>query len=451
MAISSAGIGSNIDVNSLVSQLLAIESRPLDRLNQTKSDYNAKLSAFGKIASDLSAFQSAVSALKDASGFKIFKATPDNTDYLTASADSSASAGNHDITVGTLAKAQKLFTDSADNGRFADIDTTTVGTGTLTFTAGTNSFNVTIDSSNNTLNGIVEAINSNVDNFGVSASIVNDGTGYLLQLSPNESGTTHALTITTTDTGDSNNTDNSGLSRLSTAQLNETQAASNATLTVDGLTGITKQTNTITDVIQGVTLNLKTPGVTTTLAVDVDTDAIASKVQDFANAYNKLVDDIKGYRGKGALLEADNTLLTIQAQLTSIFNTPAGLTGNAFNSLAEVGVSIQATGKIAVNTSDFKTAAGAQLNDVVKLFTDSTGGFFQRFYTETTNLLQANGVVDAKTHGINDSISSLNIRIDQTQVRLNGTERRLRAQFSALDGLLGSLKSTASLLIRQLG
>lgn len=451
MAISSAGIGSNIDVNSLVSQLLAIERRPLDTLVQRKSLYNAELSAFGKISSDLSSFQSALSALKEADDFKVFSATATDTDYLTATADSTASAGNHDITVTTLAKAQKLVSATPV---YADTDTTTLGTGTLTISNGTDIFNVTIDGSNNTLNGVVEAINSGADNFGVTASIINDGTGYRLALSPTETGTAYDITVAVTDTGDSNNTDTSGLSRLSyTAgayNLTQTQAAVDAVITVDGLAGITKSSNTISDVIQGVTLNLKQQGVSTTLNVTVDTAALTTKVQDFANAYNKLVNDIKGYRQKGGTLEADNTLLTIQSQLHNVFNTPASLSGNSYSYLAQVGVSIQASGTISVNTSDFQSAASSNLVDVVSLFTDSDEGFAQRLYSEVSTLLQANGVVDAKTDGISSLISTTDTRINQMEARLTSTERRLRAQFSALDSLLGSLNATSSLLLRQL-
>ena len=342
MAISSAGIGSNIDVNSLVSQLMAIERRPLDLLNQRKSLYNAELSAFGKISSDLAAFQSAVSALKNADDFKVYKATAADTDYVTASADSGASVTNHSLTITQLAKAQKLVSTT-----FADTSVVTVGTGSLTVANGASSFNVTIDSTNNTLDGIVNAINSASSNFGVAASIINDGTGYRLLFSPNETGTAYAVTISVTDTGDSNNTDASGLSRLyysGGGQLTQTQAAQNAIITVDGLTGIQSASNTVTDVIQGVTLNLKKDGVSTSLDVAVDTDTVTNNLTALVTAYNKLANDTKSLRQKGGTLEADNTVLTIQGQLMSVFNTQATISGNAYSYLAETTLSLQWNG-----------------------------------------------------------------------------------------------------------
>ncbi len=449
MAISSAGLGSNIDVNSLVSQLLALERRPLDRLNQRKTQYNAELSSFGKISSDLSGFQSAVSALKTADSFKVFTATAADTTYLTSSADSTASAGSHSITITQLAKAQKLF-----SAAFADTTTTTIGTGSLTIANGASSFAVTIDSSNNTLDGIVSAVNAASSNFGVSASIVNDGTGYRLLFSPNNTGTAYAVTVAVTDTGDGINTDTNGLSRLSYTggglNLSQTQAAQNAIITVDGLTGINSASNTVTNVIQGVTLNLKKELVSTTLDVAVDTDTITANATAVVTAYNKLVTNITDLHKKGGQLEADNTLLTIQSQLVGIFNTKATISGNAYSYLAEVGIALQSNGTLAINSADFKSALSGHLNDVVKLFTDTDEGFAQRFYSETTKLLQADGVIDAKNDGIASQISSLDTRIDQFSTRLTLIEARLRRQFSALDSLLGTLSSTSSLLSRQL-
>lgn len=449
MAISSAGIGSNIDVNSLVSQLMAIERRPLDLLNQRKSLYNAELSAFGKISSDLAAFQSAVSALKNADDFKVYKATAADTDYVTASADSGASVTNHSLTITQLAKAQKLVSTT-----FADTSVVTVGTGSLTVANGASSFNVTIDSTNNTLDGIVNAINSASSNFGVAASIINDGTGYRLLFSPNETGTAYAVTISVTDTGDSNHTDASGLSRLyysGGGQLTQTQAAQNAIITVDGLEGIQSASNTVTDVIQGVTLNLKKDGVSTSLDVAVDTDTVTNNLTALVTAYNKLANDTKSLRQKGGTLEADNTVLTIQGQLMSVFNTQATISGNAYSYLAEIGLSLQSNGTLSLNSADFKSALSSDMNSVVNLFTHSTQGFMQRFYSETTTLLQADGVVDAKNDGLGSRISDIDIRISQMETRLTSTERRLRKQFASLDALLGTLSSTTSLLLRQLG
>lgn len=449
MAISTLGIGSGIDVNSIVSQLMALERRPLDMLNQRKSTYNSELSAYGTIKSDLAAIQTAMAGLKDSTGFDVFKATPADSTFFTATADSTAIAGSHTVTVGQLAQSQKLV-----SAAFADTGTTQLGTGSLLISNGTSSFSVTIDSSNNTLAGIANAINSDTNNIGVSATILNDGTGYRLVISPNDTGTSKAVTVAVTDSGDGNNTDNAGLSRLSyTAgayNLTQTQAAQDATLTVDGLAGITSASNTVTGVIQGVTLNLKAAG-STTLQVSVDTDALTAKVNSFITAYNKFNTDVQSLHQKGGALEADNTVLSIQSQIRDVFNTSMNISGNAYNYLSQIGVSIQKDGSLSLDSATFTSALTGNIQDVTSLFTDSTQGFGQRMYSMVSAMLQSDGVVQSATDGINAMIADITSRTDQMQVRLDQMQIRLQAQYSALDAMMGTMTSTSNLLMSRLG
>lgn len=449
MAITAAGIGTNIDVNGLVSQLMAIERRPLDALNQKKREYNSELSAYGKLKSDLAAVQSAIGSLQYSSSFQVYTATPADTTLFSATADSTAIAGTHSVTVGQLAKSQKLVSTA-----FADTGTTQLGTGTLAISNGTSSFNVTIDATNNTLSGIANAINSATGNFGVSATILNDGTGYRLVVSPNDTGASKAITIGVTDTGDGNNLDNFGLSRLSyTAggyNLTQTQAAQDATLTVDGLAGITSASNTVTGVIQGVTLSLKNAG-TTTVQVAVDNATLTNNATSFVTAYNNLIKDVNSLHQKGGTLEGDNTVLTMQSQLTSVFNTAINLPGNTYSAISQVGISFQKDGTLSLDTTTFQAALSGHLNDVKNLFTDSTQGFAQQLNSQLNSLLQTNGVLDAATTGINNNISDITMRADQMQTRLDAVQLRLQNQFAALDGLIGSMKQTSSALLAQLG
>jgi flagellar hook-associated protein 2 len=324
----------------------------------------------------------------------------------------------------------------------------------LTFTNGTDSFSVTVDATNNTLDGIVNAVNSATDNFGMSATILNDGSGYRLVFSPNETGTANAITVSVTDTGDGINTDNAGLSRLSyvggAQNLTQTQPAQNATLTVDGLVGITSASNTVTGVIQGVTLNLKDAG-SSELKVGVDADALTARANEFVTAYNRLISDIADLHRKGGALESRNTVLTVQSQIASVFNTSISLTGNDYSYLAQIGISLQKDGKLSLNSSEFQAAVTGNLNDVIGLLTDETQGFGQRLYSELGNLLQSDGVLDAATDGLAASIADIDLRKDQMQARLDRVELRLRSQFAALDSLLGSMQQTSAALLRQLG
>ncbi len=433
MAITAAGVGSGIDVNSIVSQLMAIERQPLDALNQTQSQYNAQLSAYGKIKSDLAAFQSAAQAMQYSSSFSLFSATPSNTSVLTATASTSALPGTHSVTVNSLAKPQIQVATTG----FADTSTTAVGNvgDTLTFTTGTNTFTVTLDSTNNTLQGLQNAINSAAGNYGVSASILNDGTtnGNRLVITANSSGTANAVTLSGT---------------LATSlNFATTQAAADASLTVDGVTGITKSSNTISDVLQGVTLNLQSTG-TSNVTVQTDNAAVTSLANNFVSAYNALQKDITSLHGKGGTLEADNTILTINSVLDNVFNS--GTSSGAYNYLSQIGISLQKDGTLALDSAAFSSALTTNYSDVVNLFTNTTDGFSNRFNDALNSLLQTNGIVTAATDGINANLNLLQDRIDQMQTRLDQTQQSLQAQYSALDAMLGSMQSSANFLLSQL-
>lgn len=448
MGISAPGVGTGLDINSIINQLMSLEKRPLGALEQTKSRHNAQLSAYGTLKSNVAAFQTAAAAIKNTSSFSLFKATSSDTAILSASAGSEAVAGPHAITVTQLARSQKLA-----SAPFADFDTTALGTGTITLSNGTSSFSLAIDGTNNTLDGIKTAINSASDNFGVSASILNDGTGFRLVVSPTDTGTSKAITLSVDDTGDGNSTDNAGLSRFSYTpganNLTQTQTPLDAVMTVDGITGITKPSNTVTDVIQGVTLNLKAVG-TTNLNVERDKEELTKKVQAFVDAYNTLAGSIADLRKKGGTLEADSAALSVENQLRAVFNTPASISGTNYKYLAEVGLSFGSGGKLSLNATELDAAMGSRFNDVVKLFTHDTEGFAQRLHARASEMLQTDGLIESRRDGINKNIRLVETRIEQMNVRLQSTERRLRAQFSALDSLLGSLQQTSNFLTNQL-
>src|SRR5450830_510162 len=257
MGLSSAGIGSGLDVNGIVSSLMAIEQKPLTNVTKQKTSYQSQISAYGTLSSSLATFQTAVQALSSPASFNAQTVASGNPSVFTATANGSATIGNYAVTVSQLATQQKLA-----SAGFSDT-ITPIGTGTLNiafgsyaatspfgFTANTTKtpLNITIDSSNNTLSGVRDAINA--ANASVSATIVNNGT-------------TNQLVITSKDTGEVNSLQISGITPLaydpSTGVNNMTQmqAAKNANLNVDGI-NVVNASNNISNVIGGVTLNLLT-------------------------------------------------------------------------------------------------------------------------------------------------------------------------------------------------
>jgi len=391
MTITSTGLGSGLDINGIVSKLMSVESLPLQQLATKEADYQAKLAAYGQVKSALSAFQSAVSGLQSASTFQSLAATSADTAVYTASASSIAVPGNYSIEVTQLAKSEKLA-----SGPFNTVNDV-VGTGTLSFQFGTDNGaggfavnsakatqSVIIDSSNDTLSGVRDAINA--ANIGVSATIINDGSGYKLSLTSTATGAANSLKITVSGDGDGNNVDNAGLSQLAYdpagsagngKNLSQTVAAQDAMLNVDGITGISKSSNTITDVIQGVTLNLvnqSTPGVATQLTVANNSGAVQTAVQNFVKAYNDLnttLSNITAYDPKtkqSAILQGDSSILSLQRQLRSLVTSNiTGLTGN-YKLLPDIGVSFQLDGSLALDSTKLQTALNSNFNDIAGIF-----------------------------------------------------------------------------------
>lgn len=388
---------SAIDVNSIVSSLMSVEKRPLTLFNNQKTAFEAKLSAYGTLKSALSTFQTSVSALASASKFNAQSATSATPSVFTATANGKATIGDYAITVNQLAKSQKIAMDGVAN------TTDVIGTGKLTiafgsfapeiispptpasFTANPDkaSFEVTIDSSNNTLAGVRDAINA--ANGGVTATIVNDGTANRLVITSKETGEVNGLKITVAD-DDGISTDASGLSRLAYDPLatngngknmSQLQAPLNALLNIDGI-DVVKATNTVSDAIEGVTINLLTTSnnQAVNLGVASDQAKIKESVTAFVDAYNKVMDTLKNLtkydetgKSSGKLL-GDATARSITSQLKSVISKTVD-TGGTITSLTDIGVGFQRDGKLALDSTKLTNAITNNFDDIAALFSTS--------------------------------------------------------------------------------
>ncbi len=394
MALSSAGIGSNLDVNSIVSQLMMVERLPVTTLNRKEAGYQAKLSAYGSLKSALGSFQSAMNGLSSLSRFQAMSATPADATILTASANSTAAPGSYTVVNTLLAQAQTLAATgqaSATAAIGASVTTTltfqfgAITGGTLTagkYTGATFTQDatqatgtVTLNSTNNSLQGIRDAINA--ANIGVSAAIVNDGSGatpYRLVLTSGSTGATESMKITVA--GDATIAGllahNPAADPATSQKLTQSNAAQDASFAVNGI-AMTSASNTVTGAIPGVTLNLAKAG-TTTLAVARDTAAVQSAVQAFVKAYNDvntLATNLSAYNAatkKGAVLQGDSTLRTVQSQVRSTLTSKlTGLSGSV-TLLSQIGVSLQKDGTMALDTAKLTTAMANNFNDIAGLF-----------------------------------------------------------------------------------
>lgn len=441
--LSSPGIGSGLDIDTIVNQLLLVEQRPLLNLQQKKSKIDVQISAYGQIKSSLSNLQSNVAALKEVNNFNKTKAISADEKIFTATASGTASVERHTIQVTNLAESHRLSSTAFTN------EATVIGTGTVTLSTGAKSFQLTIDGTNNTLAGIRDAINNATPNTGITASIVNVDAGSKLILTADNTGASNALQITVSGDGDGNDTDNTaGISRLvyqtsGTQNLTQLQAAEDATLNVNTL-AVTRSSNQISDVITGVTLTLKGAG-TAELSMQRDFSAVQSAAQSFVNNYNALTSLTTKLRSGD--LTGENFLLSIERQTLNLFSTK--ITGSDL-SLSDLGFSFNRQGVLGFDSSKLTAKLDSDLDRVMDLFTKANEGFAVLMHNKIEEYIKTGGLIESRTDGLNSSIKTLDSRILSLDSRLKLTEERLRAQFSALDTLLGGLQATSSFVNQQM-
>ena len=471
--ITSQGVGSNLDIAGIVSQLMDIERIPLNRLVDKQTAVEAKISALGSIKGFLSSFQTSLSGLTSGSSFQASKATSSNTSIIKATGTSGAVSGNYSIEVSQLAQSQKLVAaGQADT-------TTAIGVGTLTIDLGTisggtfddisgtysgasftpnatGSVDIVIDSSNNSLAGIRDAINA--ANIGVSASIVNDGDAanpYRLVLSSKNGGTDESVRIAVS--GDASLSTLLSHDPAGTQNLSETVTGQNAILEVDGIP-VTKTSNTVTDVIQGVSLELSglTAGTPVTVSTSQDSDAAKTAVEAFIKAYNDLTAEIKkqtspGVSGTGAgALESDSATRQIQSFIRTELNTaPTGLTGTTYATLSSIGISFESDGTLSLDEEKLNTAIQTDNNNVTELFS-SADGYATRLDSLVSGMLGYDGTIATRTDAFEQRINSLEDQQVTMESRLSRTEARLRARFTALDVLIATMSVTSEYLTNQI-
>jgi flagellar hook-associated protein 2 len=444
MAITASGIGSGIDINGLVADLISAERlRPEQLLNNRESDLNGQISSIGQLKSALSTFQDALKKLTSAADFKIRSASSNDTTVVDIRADQSATPGSYNIEVISLASADKLISNSA----FADSDTTAIGTGNLTI-ANSNGDSFTLNfagGGDNTLAQIADRINADANNFGVNATVLNIDGGSKLVLTAEDTGLSNALTITT-DSID-------GLANLTNANLTALTSAADGSIKVDNQT-VTISENTVSGVIPGVELELKGSG-TTTVSVKFDQEAVADNVQAFVDAYNAVqskFEELAGYNGgKPGPLFGDTTIKGLESRLRgyiagSVSGVPSGL-----NSLSLLGInSSPETGELSLNKDKLLDALNSNANAVATVFADSIEGITVKMDAIIEEYVKFGGLLSEKTDSLNNRLSLIDDARERLDYRLDKREARLTKQFIAMDALVASINTTGDYVTQQL-
>lgn len=441
--ITTGGIATGLDVNSIVSQLMALERKPLAALEAKQKSVGAQISAFGTLKGALSTFSSAMAALRDVGRFQPYAGSSSNESTVGVSLGAGAGPGTFAVNVTQLASSHKLASGAYAAGAV-------VGTGTLDFTIGTETFSVTIGATNDTLAGIRDAINGANGNSKVSASIINGADGARLILTSRESGAVGAIQVAVMGDGDGNDADAAGLSALAfvsggTQNLSQVTAAQDAALTVDGF-AVTSSSNDVGTAVDGVTFKLKALGAST-ITVNRDDTSITTAAQDFAKAYNDLNDTIAKLRSGN--LASDSSLRTIEGRLSNVLQIGASV-GGSFSYLTEIGISRDRYGKMQVDAGRLTGALGTDPAEVIALFTHGTEGVPARLQAAVDALTRSDGLIAGREEGLNSRVRSLEDQHQRLERRLVTIEKSLRAQFTALDSLVSQLQSTGAFLTQQL-
>ncbi len=464
MAISSTGIGSGLDVTSIISQLSALEKQPLKSLQTKATQLQTQLSTVGIIQSQVATLATAATTLGSVLGWKGTTATSSNSSAVSATSSTGAAAATYSVEVSKLAKAQSLALPTTTGSTALPTATQQLGYGTLSIQVGSNAaVNITIADGEGTPAQIAAKINAQTG-LGVSASVISDGSGKVnLMLRATNTGTDGAFTVTATEGTGGTLSEPSNLSRLnynSTSQaMAQNQAAQNAEATINGV-AVTSSKNTLSSVIDGLSLTLSQ---VTTSAVEVtvakDTATITKNIQDFITAYNALnttLNDATAYDAStktAGPLQGDSVTNGLQKALRSLLGSSSN-TGSTYSRLADVGITSQLGGALELDSKKL-TAAFSDLPNLQLLFTnygggdDSKNGFGLRIKNFANGLLSATGTVTNKNAAVKKAIDNNTAEQTKVNTRATNLETRLKAQYSALDAKMASLNALNSYVAQQ--
>ena len=441
--ITFSGLSTGINTASLIDELVKIERQPITLLERRQTTLQKSVTLLQDVSGKLSALKSAATKLSMTANFFVKKAASANEALLGVTAGSNADVGNHLITVNTLARASTVASAS-----FANITTTRVGTGTLRITVGATTTDITLDSSNNTLQGLRDAINNSGAKVTASTILENAGVtpSYRLVVAGKDTGTINAVSL-----------DTSGLTLGGgdvALGFTTTQAAQDASLLVDGI-AITRATNTISDVITGVTLDVKgTSASPIQVTVNNNTEAIKTQLSDFVKAYNDVQSFIatqtkydSNSQTAGPLI-GDSAVRTLQRSLQSVLTTP--VTGTP-SILAEIGVATQRDGTLTVDDAKLTSALQTNLAGVSNLFLATTNGVAKAtvdFVTSATRF--GDGLLSGRVSSIQDTIRGISKQIARKTDDLERFRDTLVRRFASLETLVSQIQGQGQFLTQQI-
>jgi len=460
-SISTLGVGSGLDLSSILDSMQTAEKAALTPISNQQSSYTAKLSAYATLKSALTTFQTANTTLNNASLFTATTATSSSSAF-SATTSGSTVAGKYTISVSQLAQAQTL-TSAVQSSNTTALGDSSASSRTLSIAlADGSSKDITLTSAQTSLTGMRDAING--ADAGVTASIikVSDGS-YRLSVTSNETGSDNAVSSIKV-TGDDTLQGIVGYDASATSNaMTESVTAQNAKLTVNNI-AIENSSNTISDALEGITLNLSdTTTGNQTLTIATDTSKASNAISSWVSAYNTLQDSFASLTkytavdvgtdtqdsSNGALL-GDSTLRTIQSQLKSLLTNAAS--SSTFKTLAQIGVtSDPTTGELELDSDKLSSSLTSDMAGVKEMIIGDgkTTGIATTVASNLTSWLSSTGIVQSATDGVSKTLNDLTDQYNKVNDRITDTIARLKTQFTQLDVLMSSLNQTSSYLTQQ--
>ncbi|WP_083007166.1 flagellar filament capping protein FliD [Halomonas sp. GT] len=444
--ITSLGVGSGLDLNGLVDQLRTAERQKLIPITQQKNQQQTKISAFGRLQSALGRFQDSVVALNDAKLFSSQKSTS-SSDGVKVTTSADATAGRYDINVTQLARVGSIASNSvAMETVLAEVDTTLTLDFGATYQNGVlqpsaeplSSYSITI-SAGSTLATIRDQINAD-QNAGVSASIVNDGTGYRLALNSKDTGAVASVTGF------------SGVAGLSADDATY-RAGTDAALQMNGIS-ITSASNRVEGAIQGVSLDLTATG-KSIVVIERDTEALKEAIQNFVSGYNELKSTLSrltlatGDRDTAGDLVGDNTVRSIEGRLrrdllTSVEDSELGV-------LSQLGIALDRRGRLELDETKLDALIASEPDALSGFFAGTTkqGGLAGRLTGAMDELLGDKGPIQGAIENAEKRMARLDDRFIRSEAMIERTVSRYRTQFAQLDVMLGQMNGMSMYLTQQ--
>ncbi|WP_209326983.1 flagellar filament capping protein FliD [Pseudoalteromonas sp. PA2MD11] len=453
--ITSAGIGSGLDLESIISATISAENTPkMNAFVKKEESLQVELSALGEVKSALSKLQDTIEKLADPDNFdkriaNIKQPTSDDGDLISVTPTSDITPGDFNIEVIELAQGSRA---TSNDGLFSSTDdVVTASGGTLSFAAGDKSFDITLDAGA-TLADLRDAINESNSNFGVTANIINTGSESKLVFTSNVTGTGNDLVISN-DNAELDNVstvaNGGGAGGIAIATGNE---AKDAVIKVDGIE-ITNDTNTFKDAVQDMTITAKrqsVDGETAKLSVEYDRESITKLVDELIANYNNVVGQLGFQSRVGKPLNSDATIRSLSSQLVNTLSTNLTDAG-PFTSIFDIGLGVNKEGYLEKSSlvRSLNEAMDDNFDNIGKAFAGENG-IAKQFETLLDNYVDSDGIIKQREESLNGQLDELEDDVINHQYRMEELETRLRQQYSGLDVLLAQMQSTQTYLSAQL-